>query len=366
MFISRLQLETFRNHVSTEVEFGPGVCALVGNNGAGKSNIIESIGIVSQLKSFRGAQLNDTVMYGAPHCVSRANIVRADNEHVVDVLISSASALQVNRDRVRLTRPREVVGLLPTVTFCPEDLTIVKGAPSFRREFLDDVMVNCDPARDRDLAQLARIVKQRNMLLKEIAGKYHGRAALPLEVQTSLDVWNERYVVCATEVAHYRSEVAQALHTAIAACYATVSGFGESAGLAYDPDWLHRGLAQSLNDVRADEFRRGTTLVGPQRDDVELTIDGAFARTHASQGQQRSLALALRLSSHELIAEQIGVAPVLLLDDVFSELDPSRSAALISALPKCQTILTSAIEPPESLAIERIYDVDHGQVIRRR
>ena len=241
VFVARLHLETFRNHASTTVDFGSGVSALVGKNGAGKSNVLESLSIVSQLKSFRGAQLNDTVMYGSPHSVSRAEITRDGHKHQIDILVSQNAAVQANRNRQRMARPRELIGFVPTVTFCPEDLEIVKGGPNFRRDFLDDVLVNCDPTVDRELAQFARILKQRNSLLKEIASKHYGRPILPIEIQASLDVWNERFAASATGVARRRSELAQSLHTDIASCYAMVSGFGESAGLAYDPDWLHAG-----------------------------------------------------------------------------------------------------------------------------
>ncbi len=366
MHVAQLRIEHFRNHLDTCLDFTPGITAFVGNNGAGKSNIVEALSVVSQLKSFRAAHPGDMVTYGAQQAVVRAAIDRHSHVTNVDLMIGVGGVIQVNKDRVRLSRPRDIVGLLPTVTFCPEDLMIVKGSPSLRRNYLDDVAVLSDPANDILLQQFDRILKQRNILLKQIATRHGGSGkSLAPDVAASLEVWNERYATVATRYAAQRDAIARQLQEVVAKKYSEISGSHESAGFAYDPDWVHEGIEHALSHIQADEFRRGMTLVGPHRDDVELTIDAANARTHASQGQQRSLALTLRLAAHALLTHVLKISPVLLLDDIFSELDPTRSRALIAALPSCQTVLTTAVEPPHTLVIERTYDVAHGHAARR-
>jgi DNA replication and repair protein RecF len=204
---------------------------------------------------------------------------------------------------------------------------------------------------------LDRIVKQRNMLLKQLGGRMNDEAAL------TLDVWDSKMAEVGDQFGHARAVLVARLTPLVIEAYEQLADRPTSIELRYEPSWRQRGLGVGLAEARVDDVRRGVSTIGPHRDDVELFINGLPARTHASQGEQRTLALALRLGAHRLVTERVGSAPVLVLDDVLSELDPGRCQALLNHLPPGQVVLTTAGVLPEAAHPDAILRIEGGMVM---
>jgi DNA replication and repair protein RecF len=241
--------------------------------------------------------------------------------------------------------------------FSPDDLVIVKEGPGGRRRFLDDVLVALALKYDALRLELDRIVKQRNMLLKQISGR------LSDDTAPTLDVWDSKMAEVGDQFGHARAVLVARLTPLVGLAYEQLADRPTSIELRYEPQWRQRGLGVALAEARADDVRRGVSSVGPHRDDLELFIGGMPARTHASQGEQRTLALALRLGAHRLVTDKAGSAPVLVLDDVLSELDPERCEALLRHLPPGQVVLTTAGVLPEAAHPDAILRIEAGMVM---
>jgi DNA replication and repair protein RecF len=232
----------------------------------------------------------------------------------------------------------------------------VKNGPAERRRFLDDCVVALHPQNDQVRSDVERILRQRNALLRQAGGR------LSDEIRVTLDVWDERLATAGEHLAKLRSAVVNELAPLTTEAYSLLAGIGIAACVGYEPAWRTTGLREALARGRNDDLRRGVSLVGPHRDDLDLHLGGLPARTHASQGEQRTLALALRLSAHELTRRHIGATPVLVLDDVFSELDQRRSAALLDHLPEGQILMTTAGVLPERARPEVVLHIDNGTI----
>ncbi|GAC1314405.1 MAG: hypothetical protein NVSMB16_11110 [Acidimicrobiales bacterium] len=244
--------------------------------------------------------------------------------------------------------------------FSPDDLVIVKGGPGERRRYLDDLLVACHPKWDAVRADVERILRQRATLLKQAGGR------LSTEIALTLDVWDAKLVSAGTALAEGRAELTARLGPAVASAYRNLAGLTQSdVELVYRAPWLSEGLATALGAARIDDVRRGASTVGPHRDDLVIALNGLASRTHASQGEQRCLALALRLGGHGIVASEAADEPVLLLDDVFSELDPERSAALLAHLPPGQALLTTAGPLPAGVDPAAVVEVCNGEATTR-
>jgi DNA replication and repair protein RecF len=353
MYLEHLSLTDFRSYVSAEFDPAPtGITVVTGANGAGKTNLVEAAGYLATLRSLRGAPGAALVRSGS---VSGSAVLRSRVRRDGRLLSIDAELQSSGRDRVQvngqaLRRTRDLLGALQVTVFSPDDLTLVKGGPGGRREYLDDLMVALQPRRDTLLTELERVLKQRNALLKSAfsSGWRPGRP-LPEDIRVTLDVWDSKLTSVGEELVASRSALTRDLSPHVADAYAALAEGSAPPGrlgtaLEYQVSWAG-GLADALVAARDEDLRRGVTTVGPQRDDLILSIGEMPARTHGSQGEQRTLALALRLAGHRLLGRAIGSAPVLLLDDVFSELDPVRAEALMANLPalaETQAILTTA------------------------
>jgi DNA replication and repair protein RecF len=359
MRVTRLWLTDFRNYPSASLDLaGDGLTVISGGNGQGKSNLLEAVGWLATLSSFRGAPAEALVRRGADQAVVRAEGSRDGRSLLLEAEIN----LGARRDRVfvnrqPLKRARDLLGALRVTVFAPDDLVLVKGGPAERREYLDDLLVALHPKNDALRGDVERVLRQRTTLLKQAGGR------LTTEVEATLDVWDAKLAVCGTVLAEAREELVAALEPEVGKAYGQVApGPAGEVGVVYQRSWTG-SLADAIAATRADDLRRGVTTVGPHRDELALSVGDLPGRTHASQGEQRSLALALRLGGHALVAESTGSAPVLLLDDVFSELDPERSEALVAHLPAGQALLTTAgplPAPIEPAATVRIVD---GRVV---
>ena len=354
MRVARIWLTDFRNYVAAELEPAPGLTAVVGANGEGKTNLLEAIGYLATLSSFRGAPGEALVRAGAEHALVRAEVEREGRLSLLEAELRPVGRDRVLVNRQPLKRTRDLLGTVRATVFSPDDLALVKGGPSERRRMLDDALVACAPRHDATRADLDRVLRQRTTLLKQAGGR------LSPEVEATLDVWDAKLAEVGEVLGTARAKLVERLEPVVGKAYDDVASAGAQVTVTYDAPWRAVGLAAALDAARRDDLRRGASTVGPHRDELQLTVNGLPARTHASQGEQRSLALALRLATHAIVTEVTGSTPILLLDDVFSELDAERSAALLAHLPAGQSLLTTAGPLPESVAPELVVRVRSG------
>ncbi len=351
MRLRQLWVQNFRGYASIDIEFPEGLTAVIGRNGHGKTNLAESIGWLASLKSFRGAPTAALLRTDAEAAIVRGDIDSAGREVLIETEIPRQGRVRAQVNRQRLTRSRDLLGLFRVSVFSPEDLNLVKGSPGERRTYIDDVLVDLHLRNDKLQGDVDRILKQRNALLRGAGGR------LTQDVQLTLDVWDAKLTTSGEALAKARCEALDLLVPALTRAYDDVAREPAEVHATYRSEWQDVGLAEALLAARKDDLRRGVTTTGPHRDDIELLLNGLSSRTHASQGEQRSVALALRLAAHEAVTEVTGSPPVLLLDDVFSELDPYRSAALVEYLPKGQAVLTSASGLPPGAEPELTIEV---------
>ncbi|CAN5206460.1 DNA replication/repair protein RecF [soil metagenome] len=361
MRLRQLWLTNFRSFTSAELQPPPGLTALIGANGAGKTNLLEAIAYLGSLSSFRGAPGEALVRTGADHAVVRAEI-DAEAPGRSSAATVEAELHRLGRDRVLvnrqpLRRVSDLLGIVRVTVFSPDDLALVKGGPSHRRRLIDDLVVAHSPRLGAVRADLDRVLRQRATLLRQAGGR------LRPDIAITLDVWDAKLSELGDTLGGARSELVDQLEPLVAKSYDQLATAGARVSLAYRPSWRDTGLATALAASRTDDVRRGATTVGPHRDDVELTVAGLSARTHASQGEQRSLALALRLAGHHLVAEASGSPPLVLLDDVFSELDPDRSASLLTHLPSAQALLTTTGALPAGASPQLVVRVAGGRLV---
>jgi DNA replication and repair protein RecF len=349
--LRRLHLHEFRSYPELSLEFPNGLTAVLGDNGRGKTNLLEAVVYLSLLRSFRGAPADALVRRGAGTAVVRGEVVTGGREHLIEAEIVPAGRNRVLVDRQRLRRSADLPATFRVSVFAPDDLVLVKGGPGSRRDLLDDAVVALDPRAAPVRHDWDRALRQRNVLLRQVQGRPDADALF------TLDVWDEKAAAAGDELARRRQDLVDRLGPVATGAYCDVAGAGSSVELRLDASWRAVGLRAALAEARRDDLRRGVTTVGPHRDELIVLLDGMPARTHASQGEQRSLALALRLAVHRLLTEVHDEAPVLLLDDVFSELDERRSAALLGALPPGQTLISSAVGLPPGVSADAVVSV---------
>lgn len=350
MYLEQLNISNFRNYAAAELLPAPkGITLLQGDNGAGKTNLLEAVAYFATLHSFRGAPTSSLVRSGTEQAVLRARSNRQGRTILVEAEINLAGRDRVQLNRRPLRRNDELLGAVLVTIFSPDDIEVVKGAPQGRRQYLDEVLVALSPKHNAAHVELERVLRQRNALLRSAGGTLRGSMA------STLDIWDSKLADVGEVIAEARQSLVASLENQSDQAYRRLSAAGDGSGrgtvrLRYERSW-QGSLLSALEEARAEDVRRGVTSVGPHRDDLYMSVAGLAARTQASQGEQRSLALALRLGGHHLVTERQGTSPVLLLDDVFSELDPHRSAALAACLPEGQVLLTAAGPVPLGLPV---------------
>jgi DNA replication and repair protein RecF len=370
MRVSHLSLADFRSYAAVELPLDPGVTALVGPNGQGKTNLVEAIGYVATLDSHRVATDAPLVRLGAERAVVRVAVERDGRQTLVELELNPGKANRARINRSPVPRPREVLGVLRTVLFAPEDLALVKGDPGERRRMLDELLVARQPRFAGVRSDYDRVLKQRNALLKSsFAAKRAGG-----DLRT-LDVWDAHLAAAGAELLAARLELVEALRPLVDKAYAAVSdgagptrvdyksSLGPDAPLDADRDVLAAALQNEMSRQRQAELERGVSLVGPHRDDLVLGLGELPAKGYASHGESWSFALALRLAGYDLLRAD-GGEPVLVLDDVFAELDARRRDRLAELVaPAEQVLITAAVaeDVPERLAGARV-DVMGGEV----
>jgi DNA replication and repair protein RecF len=352
MRVERVELVDFRNHDSLTVDLPAGVSVLVGANGVGKTNLLEAVGYLATLGSHRVGQDTSLVRAGADAALIRAIAIREGRRVQVDVEIRPGSGVRGRVNGAAVPRARDVLGVVRATMFAPEDLGLVRGDPEERRRFLDLLATQRLPRYLGSRQDFDRVLRQRNTLLRSAGGR------LPAAGLATLDVWDEKLATAGAEIWAERLRLVAALTPLVTQAYQQVaasddlveatyvSSLGGSAALDPDPAKLGQALRERLLADRPREVERGVTLSGPHRDDLALTLRALPARTHASHGEAWSLALALRLGAHRLLADE-GEEPVLLLDDVFAELDRRRRERVAEVTAAAEQALVTAAEAEE-------------------
>jgi DNA replication and repair protein RecF len=374
VYVSQLQLVDFRSWPSADLTLEPGVSVLVGANGQGKTNLVEAVGYLATLGSHRVAADSALVRRGAERAVLRATVLNAGRQLVVELEINPGRSNRARVNRAPVRRPREVLGILRVVLFAPEDLALVRGDPAERRRFLDELLVARAPRLAGVRSDYERVLRQRSALLKTARGSADLR---------TLDVWDGHLARHGSALLAARLDLVADLGPHAGASYASVAPDSEPARLRYrstvadklpstygmpdgeraDVELLEAALLAELAAVRQSELDRGVCLVGPHRDELELLLGDEVARGYASHGESWSFALALRLASFELLRAD-GTDPVLVLDDVFAELDRRRRAALAKVATSAEQVLVTAAVG-EDVPVEldgRWFDVQDGEV----
>jgi DNA replication and repair protein RecF len=370
-----LQVTDFRNWERADLDLAPGVTVLAGANGAGKTSLLEAIDYLATLGSHRTAGDAPLIRHGAERALVRAAVVSAGRELVVELEIHKGRANRARVNRGAPSRARDALGILRTVLFSPSDLGLVRGEPAERRRFLDDLLVARAPRFAGVLADYERVLRQRSALLKT-AGAAGGQADL-----ATLDTWDEHLAQCGAALLAGRFDLVGELAPHVAAAYREIAPGAPAVAIQYtaslagppaggpgaDPSTLAHALRTRLAERRTQELARGVSLAGPHRDDLELGLGAAPARGYASHGESWALALALRLGAYRLLRAE-GVEPVLILDDVFAELDSDRRAALAEVATGAeQTFVTAPVteDVPAELAGRRVI-VSGGEVLDER
>lgn len=365
MRLEWLTAERFRCYGNLSFSPTPGVNVLIGDNGAGKTSVLEAVSYLATLSSFRRAPDSALVSSGESSAIVRGGFAVGPSEATVEVEIFSSGPRRALLNGKRPRGRSDLADLLAVVAFLPDDLDLIKGGPVLRREFLDDLAVQLWPAAGVEQAEMERVVRQRNALLKR-----EGRNADP----TTLDVLDDRLAKTGSVVAARRLAALGLAGPEVATLYREIDQAAAALTWEYvgagtgpvDPltgrEELGERLHQALASTRRIDLERRLTTVGPHRDDVRFFLDGREVRSRASQGEQRSIALGLRLAAYRAIASVRSMEPILLLDDVFSELDADRSGRLVRQLPTTQVFITSA-RPEEVPLTGNIWRVRAGEVV---
>ena len=394
MYLEKLSLTDFRSYAQVDLTLEPGVTVLVGFNGIGKTNLMEAIGYLATLSSHRVSSDAPLLRFGTERALIRAKLVRGEQSTVLELEINGNRANRGRINRSNPVRARDILGICQTVLFAPEDLALVKGDPSNRRRFLDELLVSLMPRHSATRSDYDRVLKQRNALLKSgRAGKFTAGH------EATLDVWDQHMARAGAELLHARLELLERLRPHLNKAYAQLTDGSkepdaiyrstlqdllddDGAGAAYaaEPtavgrvedlrvfsvDELTDRYVQAFAASRRKELERGISLVGPHRDDVELILGEAPAKGYASHGETWSMCLSLRLASYYVMLDDArtgGSAPILILDDVFAELDVLRRRKLAAIVSSAEQVLvTAAVDAdiPEELAGRRVKVVPGG------
>jgi len=353
VFVDHLQLADFRSYTGVDVPLGAGVTTFVGANGQGKTNLVEAIEYLSTLSSHRVSSDLPLVRFGTERAVVRARVQAGLDDPrqlqlEVEITPGKANRAQLNRSPLR--RARELIGVLRTVVFSPEDLAVVKGDPAERRRFLDDLLVTRWPRMAGVRSDYDRVLRQRNTLLKSLSGRSRGGAPAP-EAASTLEVWDTHLARAGGELLAARLSTLADLGPHAATAYADIAPTNNDATAEYrsavdldgstSREELAEALLGAMHERRGEEIQRGISLVGPHRDDIALALGVLPAKGYASHGESWSLALALRLGSFHLLRAD-GIEPVLVLDDVFAELDVTRRERLAGGVSAAEQVLITA------------------------
>ena len=332
MIVKSLKLNQFRNYESLQLSFDKGTNLFYGNNAQGKTNILEAVYLCGTTKSHKGSKDREMIRFGEEEAHIRMAISRSQSAYEIDMHLKKNRTKGVAVNGVPIKKASELFGIVNVIFFSPEDLNIIKNGPAERRRFLDLELCQLNKVYVYDLVQYNRVVVQRNRLLKEMDSDP--------SLKETLNIWDSQLVRFGSELIRLRTRFVEELNELIREIHFHLSGEREELEIRYEPNVMPETFEAELSRNRNQELRQRLTLTGPHRDDLNFIVNGADIRKFGSQGQQRTAALSLKLSEIELVKRTVKDYPVLLLDDVLSELDGKRQEHLLSEISHIQTLIT--------------------------
>lgn len=361
MYVESIELENYRNYRNVKVEFGRNTNILYGNNAQGKTNILESIYMAATTKSHRGSKDRDIIRIGEDESHIRLFVNKQDISHRIDMHLRKSKNKGVAIDGIPIRRAIELYGLLNVIFFSPEDLTIIKNGPAERRRFMDLELCQISRLYYQNLSSYNKILNQRNNLLKQI---YYNK-----NLMDTLDVWNTQLVDSGVRIIKERRNFIEMMNEIIGDIHSRLTSGREKLEIIYECNVDEDSFEKTLQEKLETDLRYSSTQSGPHRDDISFLINGIDARKYGSQGQQRTVALSLKMAEIKLVRKIINDNPILLLDDVMSELDTSRRDALIEEIKDIQTIITCTGYDDfikQQIIINNVYSVVEGTATRVR
>ena len=359
MYIQSLELKNYRNYDRLIIEFSSGTNILYGDNAQGKTNILEAVYLGATTKSHRGSKDKEIIRFGENESHIRIHLMIQDIGHQIDMHLKKSRTKGAAIDRIPIKRSSDLLGFVPVIFFSPEDLSIIKNGPSERRKFLDIELSQLEKMYLHQLSSYNRVMAQRNNLLKQLAYQR--------ELLDTLDSWDLQLVKYGSEVIRYRQKFIEDLNEIIREIHKNLTGKKEKIVLKYDYSVNYDEFLTVLQRKREIDLKYASTGAGPHRDDIEFLVNGIDIRKFGSQGQQRKAALSLKLAQIELVKRQTGETPILLLDDVLSELDSSRKNYLLDSIKDIQTLITcTGLEEfiNSHLQIDKMFQVKSGKIVR--
>ena len=332
MYIESVQLKNFRNYESLELDLSPGTNIFYGNNAQGKTNILEAIYLCGTTKSHKGSKDKDMIRFGEDEAHIRMMVNRDELSYKIDMHLRKNKAKGVAINGLPIKKASELFGVVNLVFFSPEDLNIIKNGPGERRRFLDLELCQLDKIYLTDLASYNHIVNQRNKLLKDIY--------VQPSLKSTLEIWDMQMAEYGRRIIEKRREFIRELNETVRKIHYNLTGGLEELEVIYEPSSEAEGLESAISSNRERDMRMKLTSVGPHRDDLCVMANGIDIRRYGSQGQQRTAALSLKLSEIYIVKSKIKDTPILLLDDVLSELDSSRQNYLLDSISVIQTLIT--------------------------
>lgn len=358
MIIESIELKSYRNYDKLHIDFNQGTNILYGDNAQGKTNILEAIYVCCTTKSHRGSKDRELIQFEREESHIKLTIRKNDVPYRIDMHLKKNKAKGVAVNGIPIKKASELFGIVNVVFFSPEDLNLIKNGPSERRRFLDLELCQLNKLYVYALVQYNKVIAQRNRLLKELMFKP--------EYEETLDIWDMQLIQYGKEIIGYRQEFVNQLNNMITDIHKKLSGNREELILVYEPNTEADKLKDQIKKSRSQDLRQRTTLVGPHRDDVSFVINQIDIRRFGSQGQQRTAALSLKLAEIELVKQLVHDYPILLLDDVLSELDSSRQNHLLSGINHIQTVITcTGLDDlvNHRFKIDKIFRVINGTVM---
>lgn len=358
MIIESIELKNYRNYEELHMELNEGTNILYGDNAQGKTNILEAVYVCCTSKSHKNAKDRDIIRFDQDESHIKMQIRKNDVPYRIDMHLKKNKPKGIAINGMPIRRASELFGIANVVCFSPEDLNIIKNGPSERRRFIDMELCQLNKLYVHSLVQYNKVLVQRNKLLKELAFRP--------DYGETLDVWDMQLVNYGKEVMEYRGDFVCRLNEMIHGIHARLSGQKEDLKICYEPDTAAAQFEEALKRSRTQDMKQKTTLCGPHRDDISFFVNGIDIRKFGSQGQQRTAALSLKLSELELVRQLIHDRPILLLDDVLSELDAGRQNHLLNAINDIQTIITcTGLDDfvNNRFKIDKIFKVIDGAVV---
>ena len=357
MFIEKLALNNYRNYDNADITFSDGINILYGDNAQGKTNILEAVYMTATTKSHRGSKDKDIIRFGSDESHIRTELKKNDVSHRIDIHLRKSKSKGIAIDMIPIKRSADLFGMINIILFSPEDLSIIKNGPAERRRFMDMELCQLNRIYYNNLSTYNKILNQRNNQLKE---DMYGKN------QDILDVWDSQLIDYGLKIIKDRNNFIDMINEIIVDIHRVLTNGKEDLRLVYDKNVSEDNFAIELCNRRDMDIRLMSTSVGPHRDDISFMINDIDVRKYGSQGQQRTVALSLKLAEIELVKKIINDNPILLLDDVMSELDSTRRDALLSSISNIQTIITCTGYDDfikERLSIDKIYKVEQGKIL---